>query len=395
MPKPDTKGRGPKILAAGAAVQLLTGIPAAWGVFQRPVMQEYAFTRAQATLSFALLVAGYGVGCALGGLLQDARGPRLAAAAGTGLLGGAFWLAAVVPAGNAPLFLLVYSVPAGVGSAFLAPAVLACAQKWYAGRKGLATGVTGAAMGLSGAFLTLFVKGVGGRFGMRACFAALGTVVLVVCGAGAAVLRDPPAPKQQPAAAGLAPRAMLHTAQYRLCVAGVALAAPPVLLFSPEILTLAANRGLDEQLAPLCVVLGSAASAAGRLLCPALSDRAGRKPVLYGVYLGLGAGSVLFALTRGWFFVATYALLTFFYSGGAAVQPALNTDLFGLRHAGVNYGFLALGMSLGSLLSYAGSQLLPLPARHAAAVVCAAAGLVCFALVKPLCQNGTQVAKKS
>ena len=395
MPKPDTKGRGPKILAAGAAVQLLTGIPAAWGVFQRPVMQEYAFTRAQATLSFALLVAGYGVGCALGGLLQDARGPRLAAVAGTGLLGGAFWLAAVVPAGNAPLFLLVYSVPAGVGSAFLAPAVLACAQKWYAGRKGLATGVTGAAMGLSGAFLTLFVKGVGGRFGMRACFAALGTVVLVVCGAGAAVLRDPPAPKQQPAAAGLAPRAMLRTAQYRLCVAGVALAAPPVLLFSPEILTLAANRGLDEQLAPLCVVLGSAASAAGRLLCPALSDRAGRKPVLYGVYLGLGAGSVLFALTRGWFFVATYALLTFFYSGGAAVQPALNTDLFGLRHAGVNYGFLALGMSLGSLLSYAGSQLLPLPARHAAAVVCAAAGLVCFALVKPLCQNGTQVAKKS
>lgn len=395
MPKPDTKGRGPKILAAGAAVQLLTGIPAAWGIFQRPVMQEYAFTRAQATLSFALLVAGYGVGCALGGLLQDARGPRLAAAAGTGLLGGAFWLAAVVPAGNAPLFLLVYSVPAGVGSAFLAPAVLACAQKWYAGRKGLATGVTGAAMGLSGAFLTLFVKGVGGRFGMRACFAVLGTVVLVVCGAGAAVLRDPPVPKQQPAAAGLAPRAMLRTAQYRLCVAGVALAAPPVLLFSPEILTLATLRGLDEQLAPLCVVLGSAASAAGRLLCPTLSDRAGRKPVLYGVYLGLGAGSVLFALTRGWFFVATYALLTFFYSGGAAVQPALNTDLFGLRHAGVNYGFLALGMSLGSLLSYAGSQLLPLPARHAAAVVCAAAGLVCFALVKPLCQNGTQVAKKS
>ena len=49
----------------------------------------------------------------------------------------------------------------------------------------------------------------------------------------------------------------------------------------------------------------------------------------------------------------------------------------------------------GSLLSYAGSQLLPLPARHLAAGVCAAAGLGCFALVKPLCQNGTAVAKKA
>ncbi|MFR7451934.1 MAG: MFS transporter [Gemmiger sp.] len=188
---------------------------------------------------------------------------------------------------------------------------------------------------------------------------------------------------------------MLRTPQYRLCLAGVALAAPPVLLFSPEILVMAADRGLPEAFAPLCVVLGSAASAAGRLACPALSDKAGRKPVLYGVYLGLGIGSAFFAWARGWFFVAAYALLTFFYSGGAAVQPALNTDLFGLRHAGVNYGFLALGMSAGSLLSYAGSQLLPLPARHLAAGVCAAAGLGCFALVKPLCQNGTAVAKKA
>ena len=76
------------------------------------------------------------------------------------------------------------------------------------------------------------------------------------------------------------------------------------------------------------------------------------------------------------------------------MQPSLNSDLFGLRHAGVNYGFLALGMSAGSLLSYAGSQFLPMGARHWAAGISAAAGLVCFALVKPLCQNGTTVAIK-
>ena len=390
------KKGAPQILAAGAAVQLLTGIPAAWGVFQRPVMEEYAFTRAQASMVFAVLVAGYGVGCAIGGLLQDARGPRFAAGWGTLLMGGGFLLAAAAPAGNAPLFLLAYSVPAGVGSAFLAPAVLACAQKWYADRKGLATGVTGAAMGLSGAFLTLFVRGIGGKFGMRACFGALGAVILTVCGAGAAVLKNPPPKPGAPAgtAADLPPKAMVRTAQYKLCVAGVALAAPPVLLFSPDLLQIAADRGMAENLAPLCVVIGAAASAAGRLVCPALSDKAGRKPVLYGVYAGLGIGSAFFALAQNWWVAAAYALLTFFYSGGAAVQPSLNTDLFGLRHAGVNYGFLALGMSAGSLLSYAGSQLLPMGARHWAAGLSAAAGLVCFALVKPLCQNGTTVAKK-
>ena len=61
--------------------------------------------------------------------------------------------------------------------------------------------------------------------------------------------------------------------------------------------------------------------------------------------------------------LAAYAVLTFFYSGGAAVQPSFNTDLFGLPHAGVNYGFIALGMSGGSILSYIGAQALPLADR--------------------------------
>ena len=102
------QNRGPYILAAGAGVQLLTGIPAAWGAFQRPVMQGYGLSRGQAMLVFAVLVASYGVGCAAGGLLQDRRGPRTAGLWGTGLLAGGFLAAALVPPGNAP------SLPAGL-----------------------------------------------------------------------------------------------------------------------------------------------------------------------------------------------------------------------------------------------------------------------------------------
>ena len=51
---------------------------------------------------------------------------------------------------------------------------------------------------------------------------------------------------------------------------------------------------------------------------------------------------------------------------------------------GVNYGFLALGMSAGSLLSYGGSQLLEAAARHWTAGACAVAGLVCIRFVTPV-----------
>ena len=45
--------------------------------------------------------------------------------------------------------------------------------------------------------------------------------------------------------------------------------------------------------------------------------------MLYAVYLGLAAGSAWFAFAGQWWVLAAYAVLTFFHSGGAAVQPVL------------------------------------------------------------------------
>ncbi len=89
------------ILAAGAAIQVLTGIPAAWGVFQQPVMDEYGLSEQGAGYAFGILIAAFGVGCVLGGFLQDSRGPRCAALWGTALLCGGFFAAAILPGGSA------------------------------------------------------------------------------------------------------------------------------------------------------------------------------------------------------------------------------------------------------------------------------------------------------
>ena len=388
------------ILAAGAAIQVLTGIPAAWGVFQQPVMDEYGLSEQGAGYAFGILIAAFGVGCVLGGFLQDSRGPRCAALWGTSLLCGGFFAAAMLPGGSAGSFFLAFSIPAGLGTAFLYPSIQSCAQKWYAGRKGLATGVIGGAVGLSGAFLTVFVRtavsGFGIVQGIRGAFWALGALTLPVCLAGSALLTDPPPEKPQPSRQGkakaappldLSPRQMLGTRQYWLCAGAVCCSTPAVLLFSPIILKLGMERGLDEGAALWSVVLGSVGSAAGRLLMPLLSDRIGRRPtdlILFGVSLGLSAA---FLFAQGWLVVAVYAGLTFCYSALAAVLPSLSTDLFGLPHAGVNYGFIALGMSGGSILSYIGAQALPLAARHWLAGICAAAGLICVSLVKPV-ENG-------
>ena len=53
------------ILAAGAAIQVLTGIPAAWGVFQQPVMDEYGLSEQGAGYAFGILIAAFGVGATM------------------------------------------------------------------------------------------------------------------------------------------------------------------------------------------------------------------------------------------------------------------------------------------------------------------------------------------
>ena len=361
-------------------------------------MEEYGLSEQGAGLAFGLLIAAFGVGCVLGGFLQDKKGPRCAGLWGTGLLCGGFFGAAALPGEAGGWFWAAFSVPAGLGTAFLYPSIQSCAQKWYAGRKGLATGVIGGAVGLSGAFLTFFVRaalrGFGPVQGIRGAFWALGALTLPVCLVGSALLTDPPPAKQKPEEQGrgkaapkldLSPMQMLRTKQYWLCAGAVCASTPAVLLFSPIILKLGMERGLDENAALWSVVLGSVGSAAGRLLMPLLSDRIGRRPtdlLLFGASLGL---SGLFWMAQGWAVVACYAGLTFCYSGLAAVLPALSTDLFGFPHAGVNYGFLALGQSVGSLL-------FPLLAdawgwqagRHVLAMAGAAAGFGAIRALRPV-----------
>ena len=384
------------ILAAGAAIQVLTGLPAAWGVFQQPVMEEYGLSEQGAGYAFGILIAAFGVGCVLGGFLQDRHGPRCAGLWGTALLCGGFFAAGLLPPGSAEAFFLAFSIPAGLGTAFLYPSIQSCAQKWYADRKGLATGVIGGAVGLSGAFLTVFVRtAVRGLWivqGIRGAFWALGAVTLPVCLVGSLLLQDPPqtGQTQKPQENGkntidLAPQQMLRTKQYWLCAGAVCFSTPAVLLFSPIILKLGMERGLEEQAALWSVVLGSVGSAAGRLLMPMLSDKIGRRPtdmLLFAVSAGLSAG---FAFAQGWGVVVCYAGLTFCYSALAAVLPSLSTDLFGFPHAGVNYGFLALGQSVGSLAFPFAANFFGLEVgRHWMAVAAAGAGFACIRALRPV-----------
>ena len=377
------------ILAAGAAIQVLTGLPAAWGVFQRPVMEEYGLSEQGAGYAFGVLIAFFGIGCVIGGFLQDKHGPRFAALWGTGLLCGGFFAAAALPAEKGRAFFGVFSIPVGLGTAFLYPSIQSCAQKWYKGRKGLATGVIGGAVGLSGAFLTVFVRtalrGFGPVQGIRGAFWALGALTLPVCLAGSALLTDPPPEKPQSSQQGkakaappldLSPRQMLGTQQYWLCAGAVCFSTPAVLLFSPIILKLGMERGLTGAEALLGVTLASVANIIGRFAMPWLSDRVGRKAVIRGMYLAAAVAVIGLVAARGGIFILLISVVCLVYGGVVSVFPVVVSDHFGLKYQGINYGAVMIGYGIASILCPYLLDGLGLEASFVAAGVACVIGLV-------------------
>ncbi|MEI3014043.1 MAG: MFS transporter [Ruthenibacterium lactatiformans] len=332
----------------------------------------------------------------LGGLLQDKKGPRTAGLAGAVLLAAGFCGAGFIPGkirgsftvcsaclwGWAVRFCILRSCPArrsGMRTARAWPRA-SLAARW-------------ARPARCSRFWAAFLIGT---WSIRTAFWVLGLLMLAVCGAGAAILENPEQPLRETAkqkrGGGPAPKRprdysvkeMLKTNQYWLMFAVVGLATPAVLLFSPIIVELAQERGLSQTAALACIVVGSVFSAAGRLLMPWLSDKIGRRYTDMLLLAALCGFSVWFIYAGSWWVILVYSLLTFCYSGEAAVIPAAGTDLFGQKNAGINYGFLALGMSVGSV----GFPLLARcfegeTVRHFIAIAATAAGFVCLWFLKP------------
>lgn len=367
------------ILAAGAVIQLLTGFPSAWGAFRQPVMEEYGLAGDEAAFAANCIVAAYGLGCVLGGFLQDKKGPKAAGLAGTVLLCGGLAAAGFVPQASAVLFYLGFSLPVGLGCAFLYPAVMSCVQKWYKDKPGFATGVVGLGVGLSGLVLTLFVKWSQAWRSLRVGFWILAAILLPLCGGGSLLLKDPPQTGGQAEPEGLSPKELFKTKAFWLSFLSMGLAAPAVLLFGPSIQQLGTDRGLSEQVAVWLAAMGSAGSAAGRLLAPMSGDKIGKEKADLWLFGGLLVLSVLFAFAGGWWMAAVYILLCVCYAGQMAVMPSLCSQRFGLAHTGVNYGFIALGASLGSIGFPLIAKAMSLETgRHFLAALAALGGLLCI-----------------
>src|SRR5215213_11877892 len=76
-----TRGRWWIVIAA-VLVQLALGAVYAWSVFNKPLQDEFGWSKTEAVLPFEVAIGTIFIGSLIGGRIQDKHGPRPVALAG-------------------------------------------------------------------------------------------------------------------------------------------------------------------------------------------------------------------------------------------------------------------------------------------------------------------------
>jgi MFS transporter, OFA family, oxalate/formate antiporter len=360
-----TRGRW-WIVVAAVLVQLALGAVYAWSVFNKPLQDQFGWSKSQAVLPFEVAIGTIFIGSLIGGRIQDRLGPRSVALGGVVLYSVGIMLASAVSSGG-QLWLLVatYGVLGGVGlgAAYITP--IAMLVKWFPDRRGLITGIAVAGFGF-GAVLTAPVAKalLGGTSDKTSVFLPLGIAYLVAGLVGAAFFRNPPqgyrVPGFEPKSAGPA------VAGTRVYTLAEALRTPQWYMLT-GVLTLNTACGIafisQASDAAQDVAKVTAATAAGlvgvlglfngggRVFWAWLSDRIGRMRAFLGM-LGLQAVSFAILPHAAAFalFAVLAALIYLAYGGGFGTMPATAADYFGTPNAGAIYGAMIVAWSIGGVV---------------------------------------------
>ncbi len=346
-------------LFAGAIIQLCIGIIYIWSIFQPSVMEYYSWSAADASVTFSIMLATFVLGIVLGGRLNDKKGPRPVVFLGGAMFVAGILLSSFVPQNMPWLIYVFYGGMAGFGVGAAYTSTISCAQKWFLDKKGFATGIIVCTFGASTVVFTPIVNTLLKAVGVSQTFlilAAIFAVIILIFGwfvknpskeymdAFHVALPDLSKQKQ------FTPLEMVKTKYYYFIFLAMMLITPAYFIINPLLKSLGELRNLSEAAALAGVMVTGIASAAGRLLAPWMSDKIGRRNVIFVLYLITIVCILLLTFAQSYLFIVLIALVAFAFGGSAGVFPAVTADYFGIKNNGVNYGLIMIAFAVSGLL---------------------------------------------
>jgi len=346
-------------------VALINGLFFSFGLYQKPLIAEFGWYRAQISLSATIAVVFFSISSLVSGILVDRYGPRLVCSVGSLMMG--LGVMVVSLTGEIWHLYLAY-VLIGLGGGTLETPPSGIVTKFFVKRRGMALGIATAGIGVGilsmVPVIQFFIDSLGWRW---AC--VLTGLIPILLGIPAAAIFM----RHSPEDIGLLPDGetlrtntdLPNTAQvqeyslaetiklpqfWMLFVIYVCMSAG-LLGVMYHLAAYATDSGIPAMWAATAVGLVGGSSIAGRIVTGMMSDVIGRRRVLIVVF------SVLVATLIGLIWVKTAAMLVlwvlvfgFCYGSMVVAVWGLASDLFGRKAIAGILGALTIGAGIGGFI---------------------------------------------
>jgi MFS family permease len=330
-----------------------------FGIFFKPVLKEFGWTRAATAGAFSLCSVIQGLlAIAMGGL-TDRFGPRVVMTlCGAFLAAGYLLMSQLSSLWQLYLF---YSVILGIGMGGSFAPLLTLTARWFVKSRGMMTGLVVSGTGV-GALVGPPLAGILiSRYGWRASYAAFGAVLLVVMVLCAQLLKSAPGHARgggggaaRPGAGqamhqeGVAFRDAIRSGKFWKVYAMVFCLGFCIFAIMVHIAPHVTDLGFAQATAANIIATIGAVCIAGRVLFGKALDRIGSQRGFVIGFVVLGVSLFLVVLVNTLSMLYLFAVL-FGFAFGACVtcESPLVADLFGLRAHGLLLGIAAGGFTFG------------------------------------------------
>lgn len=241
---------------------------------------------------------------------------------------------------------------------------IAAVQRWFVRRRGAASGIAVAGIGVGTLIGAPLAHELIADFGWRQTYLILAALTVVGAAVSGLLVRPGPehyglAPDGDPAdpggalaiPAGLALGEAARSAPFWAIYIGALLLSFGLFVPFVHLAPYASDLGLGEGFGVLLIVLLGVGSTVGRFLFASLTGWLGRRRSFALMYLGAGAMLVMWSQSTSAPALVAFALVFgAFYGGFVAIAPSLAADYFGGRALGSIIGALYSGVAFGALL---------------------------------------------
>lgn len=390
------------IVAAGFLFMLIAfGAQYSFGVFFKPVLTEFGWTRAETSGAYSLYFLIMGLFNIFAGKLSDRFGPRIAVSAFGICLGLSYLLMSQIHA--IWQLYLFFGVLSGIGMGFFVP-IVSTVAKWYIRARGLMTGIVVAGIGVGLIVMPPFANNLIANHGWRSSYIIIGFIILGIILIVAKFLkRDPSQVSQYPDDSEQLSVENLHSSIQGIPMQKAILIRQfwmlVVMNFSfnyciqtaiVHVVPYATDIGFQAVIAATILTTIGVASIAGKIGIGGIYDRIGSKRSFIIASILMIISMVWLNLAQApWAFYMFAAIFGLGYGGFSSLQSPSVADLFGLKAHGAIFGIIFFSSTIGG----AGGPLITgfifdnYGSYQLGFLICAGFGVLCLAmalLLKPV-----------